>query len=669
MCFLGSDLTSAGFCALRYVWFGPWPLLREFPYKSAKPAPQPGRWLDRDCNAALNMQRIGESRWRPLELCYWPDQGALPAKGKEYPGLGYKRLRDKPPKAQKQRQQPAVELAAGAGAAPGLPPPPAAPPWQQQAAGAGAAPGLPTPPAEQQGVRAELDTSSTRKRRAGGRDRTQQVEQDLLLGNIRSSHQQLLELAELQSAARDPKNISRAALIRLLVLSAVLLCCVESLTRALREMLARPSLRFDTRSWHRAEADAAVANSFALCRGPSRHVRSLAPRSLSSCLLSARVPAMSEREPMFSVNVGGWAWTWPSLPVEALFEGALFVRALASVLGVIIGGLCSTVAHIPRILTLVLMALAGHFTNRINPSCIEKVTARLKTHRVMAKKMRKGTAKQKQGPTKKLKGPRILHPLPPPTSAMAAPSPDDPNALGSDGLPKFAHTTTQTLEGRKALSFRHAGAWSGQPGARSLELDVVVLCCVLLGYSPAQPSPAQPSPAQPSPAQPSPAQPSPAQPSPAQPSPAQPSHGALGIGHRHQGKVLSTAPISSPAEKSAAGSAGAAGLFTLLRSDPAISKAQQTSTVNKKTKDTEETEPTIIIWAYPTYEPNHLPHWQRFIPYTCTPVLTKWKELEALPTPGKEHQQCYKRVDDRLPKARQRLHQGCRAVMGDWVIM
>ncbi|KAJ9517079.1 hypothetical protein QJQ45_002586 [Haematococcus lacustris] len=28
----------------------------------AKPAPEPGRWLDRDCNAALNMQRIGESR-------------------------------------------------------------------------------------------------------------------------------------------------------------------------------------------------------------------------------------------------------------------------------------------------------------------------------------------------------------------------------------------------------------------------------------------------------------------------------------------------------------------------------------------------------------------------------------------------------------------------------
>ncbi|KAJ9533083.1 hypothetical protein QJQ45_018175 [Haematococcus lacustris] len=58
----------------------------------AQPAPQPGRWLDRDCNAALNMQRIGESRWRPLELFYWPDQGALPAKGNEYPGPGYKRL-------------------------------------------------------------------------------------------------------------------------------------------------------------------------------------------------------------------------------------------------------------------------------------------------------------------------------------------------------------------------------------------------------------------------------------------------------------------------------------------------------------------------------------------------------------------------------------------------
>ncbi|KAJ9523519.1 hypothetical protein QJQ45_007201 [Haematococcus lacustris] len=55
-----------------------------------------------NCDVALG---IGESRWRPLELCYWPDQTALPTKGKEYPGLGYKRLRDKPPKAQQQQQQ------------------------------------------------------------------------------------------------------------------------------------------------------------------------------------------------------------------------------------------------------------------------------------------------------------------------------------------------------------------------------------------------------------------------------------------------------------------------------------------------------------------------------------------------------------------------------------
>ncbi|KAL6744941.1 hypothetical protein V8C86DRAFT_3125628 [Haematococcus lacustris] len=66
------------------------------------------------------------------------------------------------------------ELAAGAGAAPGLPTPPAAPPWQQLAAGASASL---SPPSEQQGAKAELDTSSTRKRRAGGRDRTQHVEQ------------------------------------------------------------------------------------------------------------------------------------------------------------------------------------------------------------------------------------------------------------------------------------------------------------------------------------------------------------------------------------------------------------------------------------------------------------------------------------------------------------
>ncbi|KAJ9506395.1 hypothetical protein QJQ45_004897 [Haematococcus lacustris] len=65
------------------------------------------RWLDRDCNAALNMQRIGDSKWRPLELCWRPEQAALLAKGKEYPELGYKQVRDRPPKAQQQQQQPA----------------------------------------------------------------------------------------------------------------------------------------------------------------------------------------------------------------------------------------------------------------------------------------------------------------------------------------------------------------------------------------------------------------------------------------------------------------------------------------------------------------------------------------------------------------------------------
>ncbi|KAJ9507482.1 hypothetical protein QJQ45_006495 [Haematococcus lacustris] len=53
-----------------------------------------GKWVDRNCNAALNLQRAGESKWRPLELCRWPHRGRLPAKGKEYPALGFKKLRD-----------------------------------------------------------------------------------------------------------------------------------------------------------------------------------------------------------------------------------------------------------------------------------------------------------------------------------------------------------------------------------------------------------------------------------------------------------------------------------------------------------------------------------------------------------------------------------------------
>ncbi|GFH07256.1 hypothetical protein HaLaN_02036 [Haematococcus lacustris] len=43
-------------------------------------------------HAALNLQRAGESKWRPLELCRRKHQAAAPAKGKEYPALGFKKL-------------------------------------------------------------------------------------------------------------------------------------------------------------------------------------------------------------------------------------------------------------------------------------------------------------------------------------------------------------------------------------------------------------------------------------------------------------------------------------------------------------------------------------------------------------------------------------------------
>ncbi|KAJ9517960.1 hypothetical protein QJQ45_004270 [Haematococcus lacustris] len=58
-----------------------------------------GKWVDRDCNAALNLQRAGEGKWRSLELCRWQHRGAAPAKGREYPALGFKKLRDRAPKA------------------------------------------------------------------------------------------------------------------------------------------------------------------------------------------------------------------------------------------------------------------------------------------------------------------------------------------------------------------------------------------------------------------------------------------------------------------------------------------------------------------------------------------------------------------------------------------
>ncbi|KAJ9522440.1 hypothetical protein QJQ45_008273 [Haematococcus lacustris] len=62
-----------------------------------------GRWVDRGCNSALDLRRAGEDPWRPVELCWWPHQARAPALGKEYPGLGFKKLRDQAPNAQAQQ--------------------------------------------------------------------------------------------------------------------------------------------------------------------------------------------------------------------------------------------------------------------------------------------------------------------------------------------------------------------------------------------------------------------------------------------------------------------------------------------------------------------------------------------------------------------------------------
>ncbi|KAJ9525407.1 hypothetical protein QJQ45_003207 [Haematococcus lacustris] len=69
------------------------------PHGPAPPpqAPPGGRWLDRDTNGCLNLQRIGESRQRPIELCIWDDLEALPPIGKEYQQR-YKLVNDRLPK-------------------------------------------------------------------------------------------------------------------------------------------------------------------------------------------------------------------------------------------------------------------------------------------------------------------------------------------------------------------------------------------------------------------------------------------------------------------------------------------------------------------------------------------------------------------------------------------
>ncbi|KAJ9526598.1 hypothetical protein QJQ45_017641 [Haematococcus lacustris] len=58
-----------------------------------------GKQVDRDCNAFLNLQQAGEAPWRPLELCRWKHRARVPAKGKEYPTLGFTKLREGAPKA------------------------------------------------------------------------------------------------------------------------------------------------------------------------------------------------------------------------------------------------------------------------------------------------------------------------------------------------------------------------------------------------------------------------------------------------------------------------------------------------------------------------------------------------------------------------------------------
>ncbi|KAJ9520243.1 hypothetical protein QJQ45_030272, partial [Haematococcus lacustris] len=78
---------------------------------SARVGGNPRRWLDRDTNACLNFQRIGESMQRPLELCSWKDREALPPVGKEYQ-QGYKRVNDQLPKV-RQRLHRAAEYRRG----------------------------------------------------------------------------------------------------------------------------------------------------------------------------------------------------------------------------------------------------------------------------------------------------------------------------------------------------------------------------------------------------------------------------------------------------------------------------------------------------------------------------------------------------------------------------
>ncbi|KAL6745485.1 hypothetical protein V8C86DRAFT_2446202 [Haematococcus lacustris] len=54
---------------------------------------------------------------------------------------------------------------------------------------------------------------------------------------------------------------------------------------------------------------------------------------------------------------------------------------------------------------------------------------------------------------------------------MASMSSDDPNALGSDGLPQFAHTTTQTFGGKEST---RSGVEPGQRLHYARQLSPVI---------------------------------------------------------------------------------------------------------------------------------------------------------------------------------------------------
>ncbi|KAJ9507365.1 hypothetical protein QJQ45_006335 [Haematococcus lacustris] len=63
------------------------------------------KWVDRDCNAALNLQQAAGGPWRPLELCWCQHRPRAPGKGKEYPAMGFKKLRDRAPTASDQQPE------------------------------------------------------------------------------------------------------------------------------------------------------------------------------------------------------------------------------------------------------------------------------------------------------------------------------------------------------------------------------------------------------------------------------------------------------------------------------------------------------------------------------------------------------------------------------------